>query len=294
MSRPLNTAAELTGDLSPDTALRRIVAACRSDLNKYRTVVLVGSRPIGVHQTRVALRRMRAAIGLFQNPIEDRELRALSDEAKWTAGELGPSRDLHVFLKETAPDAEAPTQRIGKRMARERLRRARMALSGPRFEAFDGRLETFVRGAPPARAGTLTRFGSDALSLRHDKVGKAGHKIDHLEARDLHKLRIAVKKLRYAATFLRQVFDAPGFDKAAAKAYIEATARLQGALGTLNDRVVAAQIIADIAQAARPSEKAEKPLERLAKKLEAGSKRDRNRVARAWKAFRKAEPFWRM
>ncbi len=294
MPRPLNTAAELTGDLSPDTALRRIVAACRTDLNKYRTVVLVGSRPIGVHQTRVALRRMRAAVALFRNAIDDRELRALSGEARWTAGELGPSRDLHVFLKETAPDAEAPIPRIGRRMARDRMARARSALSGPRYEAFDAKLEAFAQALAPPGDDTLLRFGAQALTLRHDKLDKAGHKIDHLEAKTLHKLRIAVKKLRYAAIFLQPAFAGPGFDKKAARAYIEATARLQGALGALNDREVAATLIADIAQAARPSETAAKPLGRLAKQLKAGTKRHRRRVAQAWKAFRKAEPFWRM
>ena len=156
MARPLTTPAELTGELSPDAALRRIVAARRSDLNKYRAVVLAGSRPIGVHQSRVALRRLRAAIGL------------------------------------------------------------------------------------------------------------------------------------------RPLFSGPGFDSKVAKPYIEATARLQGALGALNDRAVAAQIIADIAQAARPSELAKKPLERVARQVKAGTKRDKHRIGRAWKTFRKAEPFWRM
>ena len=293
MSRPLTTAAELTGDLSPDTALRRIVAACRTDLNRYRAVVLVGTRPIGVHQSRVALRRLRAAMGLFKH-VDDPNLRAIGAEAKWIAGELAPSRDLHVFLKETAPAAEAPIPRIGRRLARDRLARARSALSGPRYEAFDAKLEAFAQALAPPGDETLLRFGAHALTLRHDKVDKVGHKIDHLEAKTLHKLRIAVKKLRYAAIFLQPAFAGPGFDKKAARAYIEATARLQGALGALNDREVAATLIADITQAARPSETAAKPLGRLAKQLKAGTKRHRRRVAQAWKAFRKVGPFWRM
>lgn len=298
MPRPLTTAADLTGDLAPDTALRRIVAACRADLVRYRAVVLSGTRPIGVHQTRVALRRLRAAVSLFKH-TGDAELRAISAEAKRIAGELAPARDLHVFLKETVPEAEAPIPRIGRRLASDRRARARAALSGARYESFEARLAAFAActspaATPPAGDQTLRPFGADALALRHDKVAKAGHRIDHLDAAALHKLRIAVKKLRYAAIFLRPVFALPGFDKKAASAYIEAAARLQGALGALNDRAVAAQIIADIAQAARPSEKAQKPLERLAKKLKAGTKRDRTRVARAWKAFRKTGPFWRL
>ena len=76
----------------------------------------------------------------------------------------------------------------------------------------------------------------------------------------LHRLRIAIKKLRYAADFLR-----PAFASAAAKPYIEATVRLQGALGAMNDRAVARHMLADLATAARPTEDVEKPLKRLAK-----------------------------
>jgi hypothetical protein len=35
-----------------------------------------------------------------------------------------------------------------------------------------------------------------------------------------------------------------------------------------------------------------KPLKRIAKQAEAGDKRRRRKLERAWKAFRKAERFW--
>jgi CHAD domain-containing protein len=106
-------------------------------------------------------------------------------------------------------------------------------------------------------------------------------------------LRIAIKKLRYAAAFLQPAFAAAPFDSKATKAYIEATVRLQGALGTLNDRAVAAQMLDDIALAARPSEDVTGPLRKLAKQAAAGDKRRRDKLERAWKKFSKAECFWR-
>ncbi len=51
-------------------ALRQIVAECHADLLKYRTIVLAGRRAIGIHQTRVALRRMRAVLGLFRGAVD--------------------------------------------------------------------------------------------------------------------------------------------------------------------------------------------------------------------------------
>ena len=68
--------------------------------------------------------------------------------------------------------------------------------------------------------------------------------------------------------------------------------RLQGALGAMNDRAVARHMLADLATAARPSEDARKPLKRLAEQTEAGEKRRRRKLERAWKTFRKTERFW--
>ena len=55
--------------------------------------------------------------------------------------------------------------------------------------------------------------------------------------------------------------------------------RLQGALGALNDRAVAGQMLADIAVAARPTEDVERPLRKLAKQAAPASKRRRHKLA---------------
>lgn len=294
MARALPIPVQLSGEITPDTALRRIVATCRADLGRYRATVLKSNRPVGIHQTRVALRRLRAAIGLFRTAVDDPALHALSAEAGWLAGECGPARDLHVFLTETAPDAPDVVKRIGRRLKREHMVRARTALSGARFATFDHALAAFVEGAPALPAGgRLDDFAAAALEARHSKVVRRGHKIASLNSEGRHRLRIAGKKLRYAATFLRPAFKRRGFDSQAAAAYIDATARLQNALGALNDRTVAKKVIDDLTVAARPAEMADRPLHALAKRLSAGGKQRERRLERAWKAFRKAEPFWR-
>src|SRR6195256_4175195 len=99
---PLDTG--LGPDTPPDVALRHIVRECHADLLKYRAVALQSRRPTGIHQTRVALRRLRAAFGLFRSAVDGPVVRALSAEAKWLAGECAPARDLHVFLTETGED----------------------------------------------------------------------------------------------------------------------------------------------------------------------------------------------
>jgi CHAD domain-containing protein len=286
----------LAPDTPPNRALRHIVAECHAELLKYRAMVLASRRPIGIHQTRVALRRMRAALTLFRDtvgPVEARLVRAMAAEARWLAGECGPARDLHVFLTETVEDVPPLVKRVAARLARTHLERARAALSGARYNAFDGQLTAFVEEALPSGGGRLDAFGSDLLERRHTKVVQRGRHLSKLKEKDLHRLRIAIKKQRYAATFLRPAFARSPFDSKAAKAYIEATVRLQGALGALNDRAVAAHMLDDIAVAARPSEDVTRLLRELAKQSESGKKRRWDKLERAWKQFRKAGCFWR-
>jgi CHAD domain-containing protein len=288
--------APLAPDTLPDTALRQIVAECHADLLKYRAIVLAGRRAIGIHQTRVALRRLRAALGLFRGavdgPTEGRIVRALAAEAKWLAGECAPARDLHVFLAETAEEVPIEVKRIAARLARLHYDRARTALSGARYDSFDGQLTAFVQAAPAEPSAHASRrledFGRALIEQRHAKVERRGQHLGRLDSEQLHRLRIAIKKLRYAASFLRPAFASEG-----AKAYIEATVRLQGALGAMNDRTVAGQMLDDIAVTARPSEDVEEPLRKLAKQAASGDKRRRHKLRQAWKQFKEVERFWR-
>ncbi len=289
-------APEIAPDSVPDAALRRIVADCRDDLLKYRAMALASRRPTGIHQTRVALRRLRAAFSTFRDAaagaIGRREQKALSAEAKWLAGECAPARDLHVFMSETAVDAPPIVTRVARRLAKSHHERARTALSSARFTMFEAALSAFAEQAPASGGGRLDDYGRDVLDRRAATVDKRAHKLGSLDGRRLHALRIAIKKLRYAAVFLQPAFAGRPFDSRAAKAYIEATVRLQGALGTLNDRAVAGQMLADIAVAARPSEDVSGALRQLARQAASGEKRRRHKLRQAWKRFKKAERFW--
>ena len=286
--------SRLRADTDPEVALRYIVAGCHADLLKYRAAVLRSARPNGIHQTRVALRRLRAAFGLFRGAVHGPAVRGLAAEAKWLARECGPARDLQVFLTETVTDVPPLVRRIGNRLAEVHLRHTRAALSGARFAAFDRALAGFAARPPPAPSGArLDTFGRAVLDAHHAKAIRRARKLDQFDTERLHRLRIAIKKLRYAATYFGPAFAHPTFASSGVKPYIDATARLQGALGALNDRAVAAQVLADLATAARPREDVALPLKALAKQVASGEKRRRRRLERAWAAFRKTERFWR-
>jgi hypothetical protein len=67
---------------------------------------------------------------------------------------------------------------------------------------------------------------------------------------------------------------------------------LQDALGALNERAAGKQVLSDITADAGLSKSARVECKRLAKRLAGGTKRDRRRIEKAWKAFKKAKPFW--
>ena len=277
-----------TGDLNANAVLLHVVDRCRADLLKHRAAVLATRRSTAVHQARVVLRRLRAALRLLGEVNSDAELSSLAAEARWLARECAPSRDLHVFLKQTVAAPPRPISRIGARLASDHLTRARAALGGVRYAAFDQKLARLALSAPAQAGPDLKTYAQASLDAQYAKVRRRGRKLSSLKASDVHKLRIAVKNLRYAEDFLQLAFKSK-----LARAYIHETARLQGVLGVLHDRAVAPETMTTIAAAARPSDKASRPIKRLARRLNTGAKRGKRRLERAWKSFRKAEPFWR-
>jgi CHAD domain-containing protein len=168
------------------------------------------------------------------------------------------------------------------------MERASSALSGARFESFQRQLEAFMKLPPADTADRLDRFARALLDRRHDKVMRRGRKLASLDSDRLHRLRIAIKKLRYASAFLRAAFASPP-----AKPYIEATTRLQNALGALNDRTVAAHVLSDLATAARPTEDVTPALKELEQQTKGGNKRRRRKLEQAWEQFGSAPCFWR-
>ena len=55
----------------------------------------------GVHQMRVGLRKLRAAISIFSGLFNDNQTSYIKAELVWMANELGPARDLDVYIRST-------------------------------------------------------------------------------------------------------------------------------------------------------------------------------------------------
>jgi CHAD domain-containing protein len=232
------------------------------------------SDPEGIHQMRAGLRRLRAASSLFEEMLHDRETHRIKRGLVWLTEQLGPARDYEVMLSESID----PLQ--GKQPDRPDLRLlqsdfkgerdrgyaiAKAAVANPRYRhlildtAFwllDGewqRNHDALRAA--LRERPVSAFVRDELKRRGRKIAKRVRRLEALDARRRHKLRIAVKKTRYACEF----FEVPivrDVGKKRARKFDRSLKDLQGSLGKLNDMAVHARLASEFAQSSKASQRA--------------------------------------
>src|ERR1700726_1382241 len=95
---------------SGDAALQRIGLGCLDHMLRNEPAVLAGIDD-GIHQMRVAVRRLRATLSAFGRLLPENQRQWASEELRWLADALGPARNLDVFetalLKPAGPDVGA-------------------------------------------------------------------------------------------------------------------------------------------------------------------------------------------
>jgi triphosphatase len=244
--------------LSAEKALQRIGHVCLTQILRNEAPIFAGQAE-GIHQMRVAVRRLRAVLSAFRKMLPPEQRRWASDELRWLADALGEARNLDVFegvvvrsAREALPDVATLRTLAG--AARQRRQAAysaaRETIRSPRYTAlllglmrwFDGR--GWREGE---RAHALDQPIADVAPRllkklrRRAKRRSMGFARQPAEAR--HKLRIALKKLRYTSELLSSLYDEPAVDKFTAR-----LKRLQDDLGDANDVRAAHDIIAELAR----------------------------------------------
>ena len=245
---------KLEAGMTVGEALDTIIQNTIIHLLNNQTAALRGD-PNGVHQTRVAMRRLRAALRAFKAVLPYEGRKAFNGELRWFQQRTGPARDWHVFADETLPrlkpaDVSAEEMVIlrklaaqdGKMHAHEAAillqsrRYARLLLRFGRWiaELFEDETHDRLKGpVVPFARKTLTKTHRDLL--REIEEARPG------SIEDLHKIRIRGKKARYAGEFFAVLFD--GED---ARAYISLVEALQDRLGAANDARVARGLVAEL------------------------------------------------
>jgi inorganic triphosphatase YgiF len=240
--RPVHATHESIAD-APDAreAARRIAAACLKHAQANESGVLGAADIEFVHQHRVALRRLRSALRLFRGALQAGEDAAFAGDLRWAAGTLGRCRDWDVFVTETLPsllaaygDAHATRAILARARVhqREARRAARDSLASPRYGLAMIRLARWVSAPadPPEGVGDLKEFASRRLRKGAKPVAAGSAAFASLDAAGRHRLRIAVKRQRYAVEFLGSLFRAQ-----TVRRHVRSLTRVQDALGLAND-----------------------------------------------------------
>jgi CHAD domain-containing protein len=253
-----------------------------------------GAGPRGVHQSRVAIRRLRSLLKLFRPVADGPGWRAWDAALRDVAQALGAARDWDVFLMGIGPgtltalDGDPRMKRLLAAAGRERdAAYAELVrfLAGPGFRAgvFQGLQLGQLRGEP-ALDQPLAPFAAQVLRKRWNRLKKAGAAMQELDSTALHEMRLDAKRLRYAAEPFAAVW--PG---KAAKRFTKRLAALQEALGLANDATVAGQL------ARRLAGRGASGFAIGAVTGFAAGRAEGSRIAAiaAWKRLRKAARFWK-
>jgi CHAD domain-containing protein len=250
---PSLAAAETVGDGWHATIIHLLDVLLAEAMNAR-----IEAGPRGVHQSRVALRRLRSAIKLFRPALGAAAPRDWDAMLAAIARVFGEARDWDVFLEGTVAPLRAalPSERRFARLARaarevQAAAYARIAemLTSPAFrDAIWWGMQmahpsSVAVEAVEALAAPIRPYGARMLQRRWKRLRRAGEGIEELSPEALHHLRLDVKRFRYAM----ELFGALSNEKASAR-FLKRLAALQEALGLANDAEVARGLGASLAR----------------------------------------------
>jgi inorganic triphosphatase YgiF len=240
----------LTPAMSSEAAFHAIGQSCLEHLVANGPIIVEGTDLEGVHQARVAIRRLRSALSAFRPMVAGPDTDRVRGELRWLMGILGPARDADVFREEVLPPLakvlalEPGWEPLLAHFDSERAalaQNAKDALASGRFTALvistlrwldDGEWRR-DKDRAAARAKPLGDTARSVLKKRMSKVLKRGADFDSQPPEIRHALRGTVKKVRYTLDFL-----APLYPSGEAKTALKAMKRVQDVLGQSNDITV--------------------------------------------------------
>jgi len=244
-----------------------------------------------IHQMRVATRRLRTVLSMARRRADHPLTEHLLAETGWLGRALGPARDWDVLVEETLPGYVAVhgappgfTRLLADAAdARRRAREAAVAaVSSPRYgELVIDLLAWLELPPPPGRKGAAAS-AREQLDRRHRNVLRLGRPEMLVDDDARHRLRLACKKLRYAAESL-----APAFGPRAGTRYIAALSQMQKSLGGLNDAAVAALRLDSL-----PPGRAERARRAIKARLDSVASERLESLAGHWTVFCSTRPFW--
>jgi CHAD domain-containing protein len=262
--------------------------------------------PESIHQLRVALRRMRSAMGIFRKAITLPELEDIRSEARRIASALGPARECDAFRQNALSGpfrnqskrftAAATLIEIVEIRRQEAYQSARRTIEDPATTLFVLDVQSFLlrrawrTAIAPQDLTLLTSearaFAGPVLTRLRQRVLKRGRHLPDMPDDERHELRIALKNLRYAIEFFGSLFG----NGKGVRDFLRMVADLQEDLGIHNDSVTAESFITtlDVENNAEAQFAAGYLLGYYRHATIAAD----THLSKKWKNFRRATAFW--
>jgi CHAD domain-containing protein len=240
-SRP--KASEAAG-LDCATAFQKMTLEYVAAIKAHHSSACAGDAE-AVHQIRVAITRLRAAVAFFAPIVVDAEWLRLKKEIAWLNGPLGAARDSDVVMeyarrKRYCAWAERMVgEQLDQHQTRDHRRLVR-SLRSARTQRLVAAIARWIRQGPWLErykrrkdAETLQSYCARELDRWHERLIRKGQHLKTLGASRRHRLRIKVKRFRYMLEALTETVALRG--RGEVHHLHRPAKRLQRALGDLRD-----------------------------------------------------------
>jgi len=229
------------------TAFQKIALDCVRGVKAHHGGACAGDIE-AVHQIRVAMTRLRAAVSFFAAMTADVEWRRLKKEIAWLNASLGAARDSDVMVEyarrkryRTWAEHRAG-QDLDARQTRDHRRLVR-CLHSHRFQGLIDAISVWIERGPWLRrwqrkprgeaAEPLKAYSERELNRWRRRLIRKGRRLETLDTSRRHRLRIRAKRFRYMLEALTDIV--PLRDRRQFRHVHRPAKRLQRALGDLRD-----------------------------------------------------------
>jgi CHAD domain-containing protein len=247
--------------MSTSTALSTVLAHNLNTLSVWQNKARTWDDTEGVHQVRISFRRLRSALNIFR-PILTRDVRLFwTAKIKELADLTNMARDIDVLIEEGLPafqEAYSDERFAGEERFNIILHTQReAAYKQVRAMLDSGDFGTFMRDFPiwidsqgwsqgdlphkkrKRQTINIVTMGKRLLDKQDSAVREFGHTVNPENTKEMHRLRIACKKLRYASEFFFPVIE--GLDT-----YLQHLKGLQDILGIMHDSAIIKDLLENI------------------------------------------------
>lgn len=237
---------ELADHISTEEAFRFVMNSCIRHFRLNEAILLVDRNSEALHQSRVAIRRLRSAFTIFKPMLGDAGV-DLREGFRWLASELGDARNLDVLLERAEPGKLRDRIAVARETAYDRVCEM---LASPRVRLLMLDFADWMAGetwvGTYGGGGDRDQFARDfaikALDRLRRKVKKDGRNLANADDEVRHEVRKDAKKLRYASEFFATLFESKRA-KRRFKRFVRVLQALQDKLGSLHDLAMATALL---------------------------------------------------